>query len=156
MAGKQLINVTPTNYEAAIKEFTQEESKAADLSLADARSLVITTDEQCTTAMESFVMARNRVNALEEKRTSVTGPLNDVVKAINEFFKAPADKLKEARDLYNKKAVTYRREQEEKRLAEEKRLRDEAAREENLFRLIGNFNLYGPVKTRRARHRHRN
>lgn len=134
MVEKQLITVTPTNYSKAIEEFTKEESKAADLSLSDARGLVIKTEDQCKLAMESFVIARNRVNTLEEKRTSVTGPLGDVVKAINDLFRTPADKLKEARDLYNKKAVAWRREQEELRLAEEKRLREVAEREERRIR----------------------
>jgi DNA repair exonuclease SbcCD ATPase subunit len=145
MENKQLINVTPVNYEKAVQEFTQEESKAADLCLMDARKMVIKNDEDCKTAMESFVIARNRINDLEGKRTSITGPLGDVVKKINDLFRSPADKLKEARDTYNNKATAYRREQEEKRLeaerqarlkaeAEEKRKREEKERQEREWR----------------------
>ena len=130
MQEKQLINVTPINYEQAVKDFTQEESKAADLCLMDAKKMVIKTDEQCKTAMESFVIARNRVNDLEIKRTTITGPLGDVVRKINDLFRQPADKLKEARDLYNTKATAYRREQEAKREEEERQARIKAEAEE--------------------------
>ena len=130
---KQLIKVAPPAYEKpmqAVRDFTEQEAQAANLALLDAQKLVVKTDEQCKTAMESFVMARDRINALEDNRKSVTGPLNGLVGTINDLFRVPSDKLKQARDLYNKKAVDYKREQEAKREEEERQARLKAEAEE--------------------------
>jgi hypothetical protein len=147
----QLVKVAPPAYEKpmqAIRDFMEEERASADLALTDALKLVVKNDEQCKTAMESFVMARNRINSLEENRKSVTGPLNGLISTINDLFRAPSDKLKQARDLYNKKAVDYKCEEEAKREeeecksrekaeAEEKRKRDEKERQEREWRNKG-------------------
>lgn len=61
---------------------------------------------------------------VEEKRTSITGPLNQAVKAVNDLFRPAKDHLDKAEATLKRAMVTYSTEQE--RLAAEARRKAEA------------------------------
>lgn len=66
---------------------------------------------------------------LEELRTAITGPLNAALKAVNDLFRAPADKLAQAERTIKFEIGRYADEQERIR-REEQRKADEAAQRE--------------------------
>lgn len=61
---------------------------------------------------------------LEDKRTSVTGPLNEALRTINDWFRAPADALKHAKQVIGTRMAKF--ESDEK--ARERRENEEAER----------------------------
>ena len=130
MEQKQLVTVSPGNYEAQLRENIKVETEQADLALRSAEKLVIKDDGKLKEAKEDTVIIRNRIGDLEDKRKGIVSPLNMAVKAINELFKGPADKFSRAKYALETKVAEYEREKEQRRLAEEKRLREEAEREE--------------------------
>lgn len=66
---------------------------------------------------------------LEELRTAITGPLNAALKAVNDLFRQPADKLAAAERSIKAEIGRYADEQERIR-REEQRKADEAARKQ--------------------------
>lgn len=56
-------------------------------------SIDITTEEELADVGDLVKMLNGRRRKLEDKRTSLVGPLNKVVKDINELFKAPRDRI---------------------------------------------------------------
>lgn len=130
MEQKQLITIAPGNYESALRENIKLENEQADLAVKTAEKLVIKNDQQLKDAKEDFTIIRGRIRDLEDRRTSIVAPINAAVKAINDLFRIPADKLAKAKLATEQKVVAYERQKEEERLAEERRLREEAEREE--------------------------
>lgn len=120
--------------------------KTADTVTYDASSaLVLTTKAQ--TAMTSasdfvidsqtmFELAGDDLKAIkalqkevEEKRTSITGPLNQAVKAVNDLFRPPKEYLDKAEATIKRAMVTWTTEQE-RLAAEARRKAEEEARAE--------------------------
>ncbi len=58
-------------------------------------SIDITTEEELADVGDLVKMLNGRRKKLEEKRTSLVGPLNKVVKDINDLFKVPRDRIDE-------------------------------------------------------------
>lgn len=86
-------------------------------------------------AAEDLRSVKTLSKAVEEKRTAITGPLNQAVKAINDLFRAPKTYLEEAEKTLKDAMLTYDREQQRKadearreaeRKAQEERERIEA------------------------------
>lgn len=121
--------------------FTNQAQRA----LANAADFTVDSDEMLEAAgddLRDVMVLKKRV---EEQRTSITGPLNQVIKAINDMFRAPAAYLLEAEQKLKGSMLVYteqqrllaekaRREAEElarkerERLAEEQRQQEAAAR----------------------------
>lgn len=81
---------------------------------------------------ETFELAGDELRAikarskkLEEQRTSITGPINAALRAVNALFAGPADVLADAEGKIKQKMLAYQTEQE--RLAAEARRRAEEA-----------------------------
>lgn len=66
---------------------------------------------------------------LEELRTAITGPLNASLRAVNELFRGPADRLANAERGIKREITRYADEQERIRREEQRKV-DEAARRE--------------------------
>ncbi|QYY30271.1 hypothetical protein K2O51_23150 [Cupriavidus pinatubonensis] len=66
---------------------------------------------------------------VEEKRTAITGPLNQAVKAVNDLFRAPKTYLEQAESTLKGAMLTYDREQQRK-ADEARREAERKAREE--------------------------
>jgi len=99
-------------------------SAAPQRALTMAKSFTIATADDYTLAAEELQAVKSKSKALEEKRTSLVGPLNGVVKSINDLFRAPLAALAEAESVLKGSMLGYSREQE--RIAAEARRKAEA------------------------------
>lgn len=121
--------------------FTNQAQRA----LANAADFTVDSDEMLEAAGDDLRAVMGLKKRVEEQRTSITGPLNQVIKAINDMFRAPAAYLMEAEQKLKGSMLVYteqqrllaekaRREAEElarkerERLAEEQRQQEAAAR----------------------------
>ena len=89
----------------------------------------ITTADQYEAGSSMLMRVKAAQTTLEETRTSITGPMNTALKAINAFFKGPADKLATAESGIKQAMIGYTNEQARLQRLEQQRA-DEAARKE--------------------------
>ena len=94
-----------------------------------AQSYAVTTAIQYERGGEDLKRVKAAQKKLEDTRTSITGPINESLKRVNAFFKAPAERLASIEAVIKAKLVGYADEQERLR-REEQRKADEAARKE--------------------------
>ena len=99
--------------------------------LAFIESFQIATPEDYGLAADELKAIKTKANKLEEQRTSLTGPLNKVLKGINDLFRGPADLLGSAERILKGKMLAWDQEQE-RIVAEARRKAEEAARVERL------------------------
>jgi flagellar biosynthesis GTPase FlhF len=110
----------------------------AQQALAFIRDFQIDSAETYGLAADELKAIKSKAKALEDQRTGITGPLNKVLKAVNDLFRAPSETLAEAERLLKGKMIEWDREQEriaaearrkaeEAAAAERKRLEEEAA-----------------------------
>lgn len=97
--------------------------KPAEQAFAMARSWAIDSDESYELAGEELRAIKAKAKALEDKRTALTVPLNQVLRGINALFKDPSDRLAEAETVIKRGMIAY-----QDRLAAERRAAEEAAR----------------------------
>lgn len=109
-------------YDASVAIVLAGEAQSA---LANAKEFVIDSPSMLEIAGEDLRKIKGLQKSVEEKRTGITGPLNQAVKAINALFKAPADYLDQAERTIKGAMITYTSEQE--RIATEQRRVAEAA-----------------------------
>lgn len=96
----------------------------AQTALDGAAAFVIDSPEMFQIASDDLRAVKTLQKEVEEKRTSITGPLNQAVKAVNDLFRAPKEYLDKAEATIKRAMVTWTTEQE--RLASEARARAEA------------------------------
>ncbi len=89
----------------------------------------ITTEENLADVGDLVKMLNGRRTKLEDKRKSLVGPLNKVVKDINELFKKPRDRIDEIVGFAKKHMNNFVRAQQAIADAKAKRERDDAAKE---------------------------
>jgi hypothetical protein len=83
-------------------------------------------DYQCsdrqtfTVGASQLRQVKDMQKALEERRVSVTGPINEALRTINGWFKTPMDKLKAVESNYKNKMASFE-------YAERQRIRQEEA-----------------------------
>ncbi len=103
--------------------------------LASAQSFTIDSPTMYELAADDLRTVKALSKDVEEKRTAITGPLNQAVKAVNDLFRAPKEFLQTAETALKNAMLTYDREQQRKaeearreaeRLAREERERIEA------------------------------
>lgn len=121
--------------------FTNQAQRA----LANAADFTIDSDEMLDAAGDDLRAVKSLQKRVEETRTSITGPLNQATRAINDLFRAPAQFLEQAEGKLKGAMLAYTTEQERKaeiarrqaeeearkereRLAEEQRQQEAAAR----------------------------
>jgi hypothetical protein len=92
---------------------------------------VITTAEQYTEGAEHLKLVKGAQRKLEDLRTAITKPLNAALKAANDLFRAPAERLVAAERRIKTELGHYAEEQERIR-REEQRKADEKARQERI------------------------
>lgn len=101
----------------------------AQTALAGASDFVIDSQEMFEIAGDDLRAVKALQKEVEEKRTSITGPLNQAVKAVNDLFRPPKEYLDKAEATIKRAIVTWTTEQE--RLAvEARRKAEEEARAE--------------------------
>ena len=96
----------------------------AEGAMAMAETYECATREQFLMGSDSLRSLATLKKALEEKRTSVTGPLNEALKTINDWFRGPAATVQQAIDVYKRQMGAF----EAREQAELRRQADEAAR----------------------------
>jgi colicin import membrane protein len=97
----------------------------AQNALASASDFVIDSHTMFELASEDLMQVKGLQKEVEAKRTSITGPLNQAVKAVNDLFRSPKDYLDKAEATLKRAMVTWTTEQE--RLAAIARAEAEAA-----------------------------
>lgn len=101
----------------------------AQRALKNAQSLVIDSLNMYQLASADLMAVKALAKDVESKRTAITGPLNQAVKAVNDLFRAPKEYLESAEIALKGALITYDREQ--KRKADEiRREAERKAREE--------------------------
>lgn len=96
----------------------------AQSALANATDFVIDSATMFELASEDLKQVKTLQKEVEEKRTSITGPLNQAVKAVNDLFRSPKEYLDKAEATLKRAMVTWTTEQE--RIAAEARAKAEA------------------------------
>jgi membrane protein involved in colicin uptake len=101
----------------------------AQAALTSATDLVIDSPTMYELASEELRNIKTLQKTVEEKRTAITGPLNQALKAVNDLFRAPKEYLEQAESACKRSMITYTTEQE-RIAAEARRVAEEAARKE--------------------------
>jgi predicted phage tail protein len=97
----------------------------AQQALTSASDFVIDSATMFELASDDLRQVKTLQKEVEEKRTSITGPLNQAVKAVNDLFRGPKEYLDKAEATLKRAMVTWSTEQE--RLAAIARAEAEAA-----------------------------
>lgn len=97
--------------------------------LVEAKAAGVASDEQAVSAGNELSYIKALQKKLEDKRTSITKPLNDALRAVNDLFRPAKTWLEEAETLRKRAILGYREEQERKVREEQRRLEDEARKE---------------------------
>jgi len=120
MAKKTKVTVTSlVPQEVAVKA-----RKDGNVAVITANTIRVKTVEQEGDAYHILTKIKNTLKAIEDKRKTITQPLNESLKATNNMFKELSEPFKEADGIIRDKILTFREEQEE--LAEKKRAKQEA------------------------------
>lgn len=96
----------------------------AGKALSFIKAFEITCAEDYAMAADELKAIKAKANTLEDQRTSITGPINKALKAINDLFRGPAALLEEAERTLKGKMLAW--DQEQRRIAEEARRKAEA------------------------------
>lgn len=104
------------------------ETKVAGL-LEAAKSFNVATVEQYEAGADELKQIKAAQKNLEDLRTGMTGPLNASLKKINDFFRAPTERLREAEHLIKRALIGFTAEQEKKRREAQAKLDAEARKE---------------------------
>lgn len=97
----------------------------AERALSFIREFTIGCAEDYTLAADELMAIKARAKDIESQRTSITGPMNTALKAINDLFRAPASMLEQAEQILKTKMLAW--DHEQRRIAEEARRQAEAA-----------------------------
>ena len=116
---QQIIEVKPIDTTDA-----QKAEISSNRMLADAKDFVITNNTMYVSAAEFVKGIKGAIKDLDEKRKSITRPIDIAKKAAMDLFRTPLARLAEAEKLLKSGMITYDQEQDKIRLAEEKRLQD--------------------------------
>lgn len=105
--------------------FTNQAQRA----LANAADFTIDSDEMLEAAGDDLRAVKTLQKRVEETRTSITGPLNQAVKAVNDLFRAPAQFLGQAETTLKTSMLTYTTEQERIAAIAQRKAEEEARQE---------------------------
>ena len=119
--------MTTENVEAlpAVQQVTGQIAQLEEF----ARTYQVATPEQYSAGAADLQRVKAAQKQLEETRTSITGPMNAALKRVNDFFRAPTERLAGIERTIKGRLVAFADEQERIR-REEQRKADEAARKE--------------------------
>lgn len=91
-------------------------TRSGSSTLAMAKTFLILNTNDYQLAGEELGVVKKRMKTLEELRTSITGPMNKALKAVNELFKGPMELYKQAEDALKQSMLSYSAEEERKAL----------------------------------------
>ena len=75
-------------------------------------AFTIQSDEDYALGAEELTAIKGKLAMLEEQRTTITGPLNQAVKAVNDLFRGPREALEKAEGIIKGKLLTFRQARE--------------------------------------------
>jgi hypothetical protein len=107
--------------------------RTANNAVRMAEGFVITSQEDFTLAAEELTSIKGKWNKLEAQRTSITGPMNKALDAINALFKGPMLLLKQAETTLKASMLAFSDEQDRKAAADKKKRDDDAAAAQKLL-----------------------
>lgn len=93
------------------------------------RDYTVTTVDEYEAGAEDLKRVKAAQQKLEDARTSITGPMNAALKAVNNFFRKPAERLASIETTVKRELAKFATAQEA-RQREEQRQADAAARKE--------------------------
>jgi len=117
--------VIPSNLAIAAPNAVELVTASTKL-LDDARAITIDSNDMFEIAADELAAIKTKAKELDEKRDSLVRPLNTVVKAINDLFRAPLAKLAEGEKIIKDAMLTWTTEQERLAKIERDRLQREA------------------------------
>jgi chromosome segregation ATPase len=109
-------------------EVRELEASAGEL-VARAQAIVITTPDDYSAAGSQLTLIKGRLKRVEEVRTSITKPLNETLRRINDFFAAPKARLEEAERIVKRSMVDYDQKVERERREAQRKAEEAAAAE---------------------------
>lgn len=115
--------------EIAQSPAVREVVSAVDAVEGYAKALVVATPEQYQDAADHLKQLKAAQKKLDETRTSITAPMNAALKAVQNLFRTPGDRLAQAERMIKGKLAAYSDEQDRLR-REEQAKADAAARRE--------------------------
>lgn len=121
--------------EIAIPVEVKNEVAVADGLARRFTAITIQNQDQYDQAAIDLKSLKTRARELDERRKSLTIPLDNAKKGIMDFFKGPIDALKSAAEHIEGAILKYQHQQEAKRIAEENRLRELQRQQEEKLRL---------------------
>lgn len=89
----------------------------------------VTTPLQFETGAADLARVKGMQKKLEETRTGITGPMNAALKKVNDFFRAPGEKLAAIERTIKGKLSAYAEDQERIRREEQRQAEERAAAE---------------------------
>lgn len=89
----------------------------------------IASAEDYALAADELRSIKSKSNAIEDQRTSITGPINSALKAINAMFKGPGEMLGQAESLLKRKMLAWDQEQERIRVEIQRKAEEAASAE---------------------------
>lgn len=101
----------------------------ADRALAFIEAFQVDSAENYGLAADELKAIKTKAASIEQQRTSLTVPLNNVLRGINDLFRGPADTLAKGEKLLKGKMLAWDQEQERLAAAERKRAEDAARAE---------------------------
>ena len=101
-------------------------SAGANAALRMAQTFAITSQDDYVLAADELKAVKAKHKALEERRVSITGPMNKALKAVNDLFRGPLAALEQAESTFKRSMLAWDQEQE-RIAAEERRKAEEAA-----------------------------
>lgn len=101
-------------------------SAGANSALRMAQMFAIADADDYALAADELKAVKAKHKALEERRLSITGPMNKALQAVNDLFRGPLAALKSAEGLFKASMLAYDHEQE-RIAAEARRVAEEAA-----------------------------
>jgi hypothetical protein len=112
---------------------TQPEVREALSSIASleqfAADFAVTTPAQYSAGAEDLQRVKSAAAKLEATRTGMTGPLNASLKRINDFFRAPAQRLLDIEKIIKRKLRDFSDAEDARRAEEQRKLNEKAERE---------------------------
>lgn len=108
-------------------------SRTANNAVRMAQGFVIATPEDFQLASDELASIKGKWNRMEAQRTSITGPMNKALTAINALFKGPMDLLKSAESTLKGSMLDFSDEQDRIAAAAKKKADEEAAAAQKLL-----------------------
>jgi hypothetical protein len=118
---------------AYVAPLDDSDRTAADAVLASANAMVIADPHSYENAAETVRLIATYARDIEEKRKTLTRPLDESKRRIMDFFRVPLDRYNSARSVIQTKMMDYRA--EERRKAEAARVAAERAAQAERERL---------------------